>query len=526
MTYLLGGPFQLCVLAVFLRTAPEFLWRALSTTGRCLGPWQPGVPDPRVERPGTAGEPAHFSYWFRQVWKDIGSAARSGARAVEHTLTKEWFGRITRNLLRGRRPGGSRGVNGFTRCVLWLTGLGVAVGAALGAACTAGLFAVILLTLALLVAVVCAALAATALAVRAVERAGLLARGVRMKCPYPGCYRPIALPVYHCPDCGASHARLRPGRFGALWRICACGRKLATSLPAGRDALTGHCPHCAERLPRKLAAARIVHVPIVGGTSSGKTMLLAAMVAGLRSWDRRGSLEVEFATVEDARELDALDRQLAGDGFTHATTARQPRAFMLRVSLGRRRRLLYLYDPMGETLRDAKTVREQQYLAHATGVVMVVDALAEPGVRARLGGDDAPRAVSARPSPEGPTATYDRLAGEMQALTGRRRRTPVATVVTKRDVLDQLVSLPVPGPRIDSWLESIGLGNLVRGLDHSFGRTRYWAVSAHAATGADAQSGEARRAAEPVLWLLSQTGLPVRKLLAAEVAEARAAGKR
>ncbi|MGI5531408.1 hypothetical protein ACQEVX_29720 [Streptomyces syringium] len=109
MTYLLGGPFQLCVLAVFLRTAPEFLWRALSTTGRCLGPWQPGVPDPRVERPGTAGEPAHFSYWFRQVWKDIGSAARSGARAVEHTLTKEWYGRITRNLLRGHRPSGTRG---------------------------------------------------------------------------------------------------------------------------------------------------------------------------------------------------------------------------------------------------------------------------------------------------------------------------------------------------------------------------------------------------------------------------------
>ncbi|MEU1821428.1 hypothetical protein ABZ502_03095 [Streptomyces abikoensis] len=504
---------------VFLRVAPDFLWRALYTTGRCLGPWQAGVMDPRVAAAGGAGEPAHGAYWYRQVWTDIGSATLSGVHAVRYALVHEWFGRITRNLFHGRRPSGPLGENGFTQTVMRCVGVGVGAGASLAAVFAGLLFAQAVALLVLFVAVVCAALALVAVAVRAVEGAGRLLRGVRMACPHPGCYRRIALPVHRCPTCGARHERLRPGRFGVLRRICVCGTALRTSLPGGRGELAAACPHCDQRLPRELGAVRTVHLPVVGGTSSGKTMLLAAMVAGLASWERRGMLGMACATRSDVDELAALNRQLDGDGWAHATTGRQPRALMLLVSKGRRRRLLYLYDPMGESLRDAGAVREQQYLAHADGVVLVVDALAEPGVRSRLGGDDGGRAVGARPSPEGPMATYERLAGEMQALTGRRGRTPVATVVTKRDVLDRLVSLPVPGPRTDAWLESVGLGNLVRGLGHTFGRTRYWAVSARAATGADALDGEQRRAAEPVLWLLGQTGLPVRKLLVDEVRE-------
>ncbi len=84
----------------------------------------------------------------------------------------------------------------------------------------------------------------------------------------------------------------------------------------------------------------------------------------------------------------------------------------------------------------------------------------------------------------------------------------MAAVVTKRDVLDRLTSLPVPGDGpIDDWLGDIGLGALVRALGHDFGAARYWAVSSHAATGTGPFESEQRRAAEPVLWLLAATGL-------------------
>jgi hypothetical protein len=68
----------------------------------------------------------------------------------------------------------------------------------------------------------------------------------------------------------------------------------------------------------------------------------------------------------------------------------------------------------------------------------------------------------------------------------------------------------VPGARIDGWLEEIGLGGLVRALGHDFRSARYWAVSAHAATGAGSLEPEQRRAAEPVLWLLAASGLRTR----------------
>lgn len=256
-----------------------------------------------------------------------------------------------------------------------------------------------------------------------------------------------------------------------------------------------------------------MHAPLVGGTSSGKTMLMAAMVEGLHAWSRRSGLRVEYASTDDRQTANSLNQELQRATWAHATTGGQPRAFMLTVTLGRRHALLYLYDPMGESLEDAERVRAQHYLAHTDGVVLVADVLAEPTVRTKLSGADADRATAARPSPQGPWETYQRLAGELSALTGRRGRMSVATVVTKRDVLDQLDSLPVAGARIDTWLTEIGLGGLVRALGHDFRADRYWAVSAHAATGAGSLDSEQRRAAEPVLWLLAASGLRTGRLI-------------
>ncbi len=168
---------------------------------------------------------------------------------------------------------------------------------------------------------------------------------------------------------------------------------------------------------------------------------------------------------------------------------------------------------MGESLRDADTTRGQGYLAHADGVLLVTDVLAAPVVRRALHAGDTERAQAARPADLGPVETYAGFTGELQGLGGRRGRLPVATVVTKRDVLDQLDSLPRPTEPVEAWLTGIGLDELVRALGHDFAAARYWVVSARAATGAGALDAERRRAAEPVLWLLSRTGLRVGRLV-------------
>ncbi|MFE5768389.1 hypothetical protein ACFQ7O_08500 [Streptomyces sp. NPDC056485] len=489
----------------------RFLALALGSVVSSFAPRTPGVADPRID-PYPGPEPVQPAYWARQMWIDAVAAVQAAAHTVWYLLVYHWLDEIVRGrLLRGR--GGSSGVragNAFGRLVLRL----VAPGTALAALLSALLASALLLAVAAAFAVQLLLVGGLALAGvtggRSAERLWKLARGIRMKCPYPGCYRPFPLAVHVCPGCGAAHRELWPGRFGALRHVCRCGRALPTTALAGRRRLALRCPHCDKELPAAVGTTRVVHLPLIGGTSAGKTMLMAAVLEGLRSWSHESALTVEFASIADRREANTLGRQLETSGWALKTQGGQPRALMLLIGWGRgplrRRRLLYLYDPMGESLRDAATTRLQQYLAHADGVVLVADVLAALGVRRALHGGDGRLAVEARPADLGPVDTYAAFTGELQGLGGRRGRLGVAVVVTKRDVLDRLSSLPRPRDPVDAWLEEIGLGELVRILGHDFAARRYWAVSARAATGAGALVSEQRRAAEPVLWLLSRTG--------------------
>ncbi|MFD6973707.1 hypothetical protein [Streptomyces sp. NPDC059979] len=491
----------------------RFLGLALSAAGAAFDHRTLGSRAPRIT-PYAGPEPARPAYWAGQMWRDARFAGQGAALTVWYLLTRHWLGEVVRRrLLRGRHgQTGIRAGNGIGRLVLRL----IAPGTALAALLSALLASVLLVGVALvfLVQLVLVALAALAavLAGRTADRLWKLARGIRMKCPYPGCYRPFPLAVHVCPGCGAAHRDLRPGGFGALRRVCRCGRVLATTAVTGRRKLTARCPHCDQSLPPAVGTTRVVHLPLIGGTSAGKTMLMAAMLEGLRSWSHQSRLTVEYASPDDLREANSLNRQLSQSGWTLKTQGGQPRALMLLVGRGRRRRLLYLYDPMGESLRDADTTRRQGYLAHADGVLLVTDVLAAPVVRRALSAGDPERAAAARPADLGPVETYAGFTGELQGLGGRRKRLAVAAVVTKRDVLDQLTSLPRPSEPVDGWLGAIGLDGLVRALGHDFAAARYWVVSARAATGAGALDTEQRRAAEPVLWLLSRTGLRVGRL--------------
>lgn len=492
----------------------RFLALGLGAAGRAFGPRTPGASDRRITA-YAGGEPAQRAYWAGQMWRDSGFAAQLAARTVWYLLTRHWLRTVVRErLLHGR--GGRSGVragNGLGRLLLGAAAPGTALAALLSALLSSVLLLCVALVFAVQLGLVWLAVRAAVLAVWGAERLWKLLRGVRMKCPHPGCYRPFPLAVHLCPQCGAAHRELRPGGFGVLRHICRCGRALPTSPLTGRRRLTARCPHCDQPVPLAVGTTRVVHLPLVGGTSAGKTMLMAAMLDGMRSWSHRSKLKVEYASPEDAREANTLSGQLGRSGWALKTQGGQPRALMLLVRHRGRRRLLYLYDPMGESLRDADTTRRQGYLAHADGVLLVADVLASPVVRRALSPSDLELASAARPADLGPVETYQGFTGELQGLGGRRRRLAVAAVATKRDVLDQLASLPRPSEPVEDWLDTIGLDDLVRSLGHDFAAARYWTVSARAATGAGALDSEQRRAAEPVLWLLSRTGLRLGGLL-------------
>ncbi|WP_329561466.1 TRAFAC clade GTPase domain-containing protein [Kitasatospora sp. NBC_01266] len=498
-----------------LVSAPEFYGIFAQTAGRRLGPWRPGRPDHRIVLPGSGSEPAYASYWWRQVWVDAGTAARYGARAWWRRLVDDWLNERGWRRMQGLNRAGRAFDHWVGRKLARLAGLGIAVGAVVGAALSAAVVVVLLLLLAVQLGIFVGSLAATAFVARALERLWLKVRGIRMRCPYPGCWEAIDLPVYQCEGCSRRHTALRPGRYGVFRRVCQCGQILPTSSPGRRGRLVSLCPHCSRALPDGLGSARLVHLPLIGADSSGKTMLLMAAVTGLLAGTWRSGLTVDFGTAADQDRYERAEQLLRSGDWVRATTETLPQAFMVRVSKGRRRRLLYLYDPMGEALRKTDSLRDQRYLAHADGVLLVCDVLADREFRSRLSAGEEDETVLARPAREQPTVTFDRLAGEFQAMSGRRARTPVAVAVTKRDVLDGLESCgPVAaGAGVGEWLCEVGLESLVRGLSRSFGEARYWAVSSRTATGPQALDAEAATAAAPVLWLLSRTGLPVGALV-------------
>lgn len=481
----------------------QLLAEAVAAATRQWSPRHAGVFDHRLSAPG-AEEPAHRAYWAGRLALDSRDAARSAFATLGLLLTGRWLRRVTARLARGRYPGtGLPGDPPIVRLLLFLLLPGTALGALLG-----GLLALVVLVcaftvLGLLLLLVLTGAALAVVALRVPRRLWLTVRAVRMKCPYPDCYRPLALLARPCPGCGAVHRSLRPGRYGVLHHVCRCGQRLRVVAPPPSEC---RCPHCDRSLPAVLGRTPVVHLPLVGGTSSGKTMLLAAVVAGLDAWAVRSGLTVEHASDQDRAAARALADEVSGGGWARKTQG-APKALMLLVGSGRRRRLLYLYDPMGEALRDGGSVRAQQYLAHADGILLLVDALADREVRSRLSAADRVRADGGRPAEQGPLDTFRGLTGELGALTGRRGRLPLAAVVPKRDVLDSLDSLPVLGTDVADWLCQAGLRPLVSGLDHDFGQVRHWAVSARAVATEAGGDGELRRAAEPVLWLLSRTGL-------------------
>ncbi|WP_431037685.1 TRAFAC clade GTPase domain-containing protein [Streptomyces sp. P6-2-1] len=488
-----------------LRVWWELLCYAVVAAGRALGPRERGAHDPRLRPMRADGEPALLAYWYARLVPDAVDALRAAYRVVWQGL-QYWLRGRAGHLLRGRRP--RTGLKGGPWAKVFFSAVapGVALASLLGTALAWAtllpvfvLFAVFLVPC-LLVPWCCAAFLRAG---RASER---WLRRVRPACPYPDCYRDIKVLARACPGCGDLHRAPLPGRYGVLRHVCRCGDRLAVVPSAARRALLCHCPHCERPLPEVLARTRVVHLPLVGAASSGKTMYLAALLRGLDSWGERGGFRVTSATREDQATARTLADDVRGSGWALKTQG-EPRALMLLVSRGRRQRLLFLYDPMGEALRDPDTLRRQEYLAHADGVLLLVDVLADPSVRKRLSAADRLAAERGRPAVRGPLDTYYVLTGELGALTGRRERLAVASLVPKRDLLDGLDSLPVLGPEVDAWLTDVGLGVLVSGLAHDFGAARHWAVSAHKAVQETDGKGEARRAAEPVLWLLRRSGL-------------------
>ncbi|MFJ6673295.1 hypothetical protein ACIQMJ_19470 [Actinosynnema sp. NPDC091369] len=321
------------------------------------------------------------------------------------------------------------------------------------------------------------------------EVLSLTLRGITTECPR--CHARLARPVFVCP-CGREHHALIPGPQGVFLRTCRCGRNLPTLLLTGKRGLSPRCGGCDASLPSATQTMPTRHVPVVGGTGAGKSVFLHTAVARMRS----GHDAVPADPFTDSRlaETGAL---LADGVFPPRTPVSQPVSHTLQV----RNRLLHLYDAAGEIVQEADRIADSAFLALSDGVVLVVDPLALPAVRARA---DPDVLAASRSSGTDPKTVLDLLT---ETLTEHHTTTPrrIAVVVTKGDTLPGSIHPYATHPpdrpdAVRTWLIAHGHADLVHSAEHHFPQVHYFVVT-YLTTSPDLHDDPAA----PIHWLLTGT---------------------
>lgn len=422
-------------------------------------------------RPGTSEngpEPAYRQYFFGPAMRDLGQIITHGwqygsGRAVTYAdRFTGWTFTAPPVPVAFTWPVG----------VAMLTGLGV--GTAAGAA---GVGAIAFLHA---TAAVCAQLAARGViaALRAADTLVLAARGIRgMRCPW--CYHKNPYPAYQCGQCQRLHHDIRPGRYGVLGRRCACDARIPTLILLGSYRLNAYCVYCRRQMSDETGRFPEVELPLLGGRAAGKTRLMAAMLLDLAS---PGGARMRLASAEAQRAYQVLATVLDEHGHILATTGDLPQARAFQLSDGRSTRLIHIFDPAGERLVDRDRADELRYHETARTFVFVLDPLSVTAFWDLLPPPERERLDSAPASLVHPQDVYDVAVQQVLAMGGRLNRARLAVAISKTDLVRHTV--PLEGhPDTDVGARAfvaatLGLGNLVRAMDHQFREVRFFFTAA------------------------------------------------
>lgn len=351
------------------------------------------------------------------------------------------------------------------------------------------------------------------LALRATDRAWQ--RIFRAGGSCPRCYEVTALPAYRCPGEHSTdqrrrgedlHRDLRPGRYGVLWRRCACGTRLPTTVLRASWSLQAHCPSCTAPLHPGAAVATDIRIPVFGASSAGKTQLLMATLVALVGPDPAeppgspgAGRSVTLADAHSRRRYDEYLRLVRDDLAAPKTdVAQQPVAVTVTVPTRRNGALVHLFDAAGEALVDEKTNSGYSYLDYARTLLFVLDPFSVPGIRERAGAEFASVVAEANPAQHDPEDSYQSTVTRLRRYGVATDRQRLAFVVTKYDLIRRLpvgAELATDPAAVRDWLLAQGLDNLVVAAERDFAEVRFFLVSSKdlAETGA----------LEPVRWLLS-----------------------
>lgn len=193
----------------------------------------------------------------------------------------------------------------------------------------------------------------------------------------PNCQEKYALPTFVC-TCGAKHTKLVPSKYGALNRRCDCGRKLKTTFFNGRHKQPGKwiCPQCGYELNGPLQVD--IPIPVVGGSSSGKTCYISMAISQIEANASENGLEFEYKpnlTLGDDYENNK--RSMENGRLPEKTNDMRMRyyQFYLTPRGEKVKNLISICDVAGEAYESNNELGRQIGYKYANAFLMVVDPL-------------------------------------------------------------------------------------------------------------------------------------------------------
>lgn len=357
-----------------------------------------------------------------------------------------------------------------------------------------------------------------------IDRVYLQIHSIKTSCPYD--QTRAVIPAFECPACGNKHMHLVPGPYGIWHRRCTCGKVLPTTFLMGRSSLRAFCPNCGN----ELAASDVQQfaITVVGGTSSGKTVLLSAFYHEFfKKIDRIKNVTYTIPSIH-ADMFRNLEEWFGGAecGATALGETSDMYSILLKSDVFDVDKQFSLYDIAGEAFEDSAmaSMLPQKQMNDSDGIVIVIDPLSALALRndAKSEGDDTSNYSTA----EAAAVITNFVTYLKTVLTNNKIKVksdkPVAVVITKSDLSS--VSRRISYHKIKSLMRSnsqdyesfasardavsrdflidIGLRDAVNAIEAGFSNVHYFPVSAigHAANG---EEYEPEHVVEPFYWLIS-----------------------
>jgi hypothetical protein len=343
----------------------------------------------------------------------------------------------------------------------------------------------------------------SATTLRIIDSGLLFAKNIRVRCAV--CFEQISYPAYVCPnpECKHIHWDIRPGRFGVLHRTCECGKSMPTLLLFGAaERLNAVCSQraCGQPLEYRPGQAREIIVPIFGSKGAGKTRLLYGIIKTLYQSVKPG-VHVEPADSATAERLRDLESLLTDASPLPATPAAATRAYVLRLRIGRHRRIVQLIDAAGELYYSSERSAELIFLGHATTFILVIDPLSISAFWDSLLSPQRDRLTPDRSEAPDPRLAYQQTADRIKEMGRRHSPRRLAIVFSRADLLGRECGPGAgTGEEIRKWAENdLGLAGLLRQAESDF---REVALFHTAAFGSDENTLTAF-----VHWLMRAKGI-------------------